>query len=367
MAGLTANRNDITLAGRMTLAQILRGGMLRAPVITPQGTAGTTAYGYKVEAITVNGEIPLSPEGQTATGNATLSPTNHNRIEWATFNGATGYNIYRTAAAGTPATTGLIGTTTALFLADTGLTVTGPIPQRMFGISHMSIGTGTPTTPPFGLNYQVGNSFQMDPVASGGTLTAVTLHNDFPVYNFTVNGVPNAFYFIEVNNTQQDKSMSFISDPPLQQNKFNHLFLTPIGSSGPFGLGQIVIEATNDAAVPTMGSSIIYLGYIQCDNTILSAVTATRMFNEIDRILPDELDFMHDKYLQGYSAGSLTGTGSTTKNLLVTGRFGPGISDTVREVAIFANDGQHMLAYAGFLAIPVTLGQRLRLRWRLAF
>jgi hypothetical protein len=66
--------------------------------VTPQGAAGTTAYGYKATALNTLGESTASGQFVTTTGNATLSGTNFNRITYAAVSGATGYNIYRGAA-----------------------------------------------------------------------------------------------------------------------------------------------------------------------------------------------------------------------------------------------------------------------------
>ena len=93
------------------------------PTITPQGTAGSTAYSYKVVARNATGTTDAGTAGSTSTGNATLDGTNYNRITWTAVTNATGYEIYRTASAGTPATTGWISSLGAVTtLDDTGLT-----------------------------------------------------------------------------------------------------------------------------------------------------------------------------------------------------------------------------------------------------
>jgi hypothetical protein len=324
MAGLDLNVNDITLAGRRMIASLFRSGIRAAPTITNEGAAGATDYGYRIEAVTEEGEVPLSPEGTTSTGNATLDGTNYNHVEWVPF-----------------------------------------------GISHMAIGRGTSVVPPFGINNRVGNNYQMEPAFSGGIIASVILHNDFPAFNFTVNGVPNVFYFIDVNNNQQDKAMSFTSDPPLVVDKYNHLFLTHAGTAGAFGLGQIEVVDTDTPATPVKGDAIIYLGYVLTTTEIRSVVTACRMFDKLGgpgTILPDEVEYLDDRFLVGsISIPSLETTAARTKNLLATARFGPGIADTIREVGVFANDGRDLVAYKGFLNLPITAGQRLRLRWRMAF
>jgi len=93
-----------------------------APAITNQGTAGAKSYSYQVVAF--DNTIPLSDlsaEGSTASGNATLTATNYNRITWTAVAGANKYKVYRSATDGNPATTGFIGETASLSLDDKGL------------------------------------------------------------------------------------------------------------------------------------------------------------------------------------------------------------------------------------------------------
>lgn len=91
-----------------------------APTITPQGTTGATAYSYKVVAQHRFGSTEASSAGSTATGNATLSSTNFNRITWTAVTGATAYLIYRTVGGATTGLIGVVGEVTQF--DDTGLT-----------------------------------------------------------------------------------------------------------------------------------------------------------------------------------------------------------------------------------------------------
>ena len=97
-----------------------------APTVTPQGTPGVVTWDYKVVAIDANGKkTAASTAGQTTTGHATLDGTNFNRITWTDVTGGVTYEIHRTAAGGTPGTTGLIGTVDAAVQTfdDTGLAI----------------------------------------------------------------------------------------------------------------------------------------------------------------------------------------------------------------------------------------------------
>jgi hypothetical protein len=78
-------------------------------VVSNPGTAGSTNYTYVVSAVSPSGEAPCAGV-QTTTGNATLTTTNSNLLTWYDVPGAQAYNIYRSAASGTPSTAGLIGT-----------------------------------------------------------------------------------------------------------------------------------------------------------------------------------------------------------------------------------------------------------------
>lgn len=94
-----------------------------APTVTPNGTPGATTWTYKIVAkkVPTSQFSAASSGGATLIGNATLSATNYNRIAWSAVTDANQYDIYRTIAGGTPATTGLIGSTNNIFFNDTGV------------------------------------------------------------------------------------------------------------------------------------------------------------------------------------------------------------------------------------------------------
>ena len=71
-----------------------------APTVVPQGTTGATAYSYVATSINEHGETTASPVGSTATGNATLTGVNFNRIQFTRVYAASGYRVYRTAGPG---------------------------------------------------------------------------------------------------------------------------------------------------------------------------------------------------------------------------------------------------------------------------
>jgi hypothetical protein len=104
--------------------------------VTTTGTPGGTSYTYKIVATDgVGGTTPASAGVAIATGNATLSGNNCNRLNWFENSGAYKYLIYRTASGGTPSSVGLIATVwpsqetpTGYFLSDCGLTGDTTIP-----------------------------------------------------------------------------------------------------------------------------------------------------------------------------------------------------------------------------------------------
>lgn len=98
--------------------------------VTATGTPGSTSYTYKIVATDgVGGTTPASAAGTNASGNATLSGNNCNRLNWFENSGAYKYLVYRTASGGTPSSTGLVATVwpsqetpTGYLLFDCGLT-----------------------------------------------------------------------------------------------------------------------------------------------------------------------------------------------------------------------------------------------------
>lgn len=90
-----------------------------APTVTPQGTTGAASYSYKITALNARGETIASAAGTTATGNATLSTANFNRVTWTSVGGSTGYRIYGRVG-GSEALVGQVGAGVLQF-DDTGL------------------------------------------------------------------------------------------------------------------------------------------------------------------------------------------------------------------------------------------------------
>jgi hypothetical protein len=115
----------------------IAGGLLLRPLgapegcaVSPQGTPGSTSWGYRVTAHSNSGETLASTEVTTAAGAAVLSATDFNRISWDRVEGATSYSVFRTTAGGTPSTTGRIRNTPNTQLDDVGLAASDAVPSE---------------------------------------------------------------------------------------------------------------------------------------------------------------------------------------------------------------------------------------------
>lgn len=80
-----------------------------APVVTPIGADEDGAWSYRIVALLSDGaHTAAGPAGSTANGEQTLDATNKNSLTWPAVPGAHSYDVYRVAAAFSPATLGKI-------------------------------------------------------------------------------------------------------------------------------------------------------------------------------------------------------------------------------------------------------------------
>lgn len=171
--------NDTGIAGDSTTAPstnttgavnfpVVGGGFSVPALATPaggavvnNGTAGAVTITYKVVALAPNGgHSAASASITTTTANATLSSTNSNTVTWDPVSGASGYQVWRTAAGGTPSSTGLIGTTAATLFTftDTGIagdSATAPTTNTTGGISVARLDDSGAAVFAQGVNYVV--------------------------------------------------------------------------------------------------------------------------------------------------------------------------------------------------------------------
>ncbi|MEP6708595.1 MAG: hypothetical protein ABJB32_00510, partial [Verrucomicrobiota bacterium] len=126
---ITSSGSSLDTSLSMGSANIVALTTPSAPTVATDGTAGTTTYKYAVTALNADKTETLpSAETTIATGNATLSTSGYNRVTITPVTGAGSYNVYRTASAGTPASTGLIGNTLRNLFLDTGIAATTAAP-----------------------------------------------------------------------------------------------------------------------------------------------------------------------------------------------------------------------------------------------
>jgi Lower baseplate protein N-terminal domain len=92
-----------------------------APVVTPIGNDEDGTWSYQIVALLSDGaHTAVGPIGTTANGEQTLDAENYNSLTWPAVPGAHSYDVYRVAAAFSPATLGRIANVPANEYDDTG-------------------------------------------------------------------------------------------------------------------------------------------------------------------------------------------------------------------------------------------------------
>lgn len=118
----TDNLVKVSISGGVPVATVFTA--LTTPtglVVAAQGTTGSTKYSYRVSAFNSVGETLAAVSVAITNGNATLSSTNYNKLDWNTVSGAAGYNIYgRKATAENGIGETKLSTVTAITYNDTG-------------------------------------------------------------------------------------------------------------------------------------------------------------------------------------------------------------------------------------------------------
>jgi len=113
------------------------GGFIINPLITPtglavvpQGTPGSTSWGYCITAYSATGETIECEEVMISNGAATLNGTNYNRLTWDAVVGAVKYGVYRTLAGGSPSSVGALCHTISTSCNDKGKVAAGGLPSE---------------------------------------------------------------------------------------------------------------------------------------------------------------------------------------------------------------------------------------------
>jgi hypothetical protein len=163
------------------------------PAISNIGAAGSTSYTYAVVAYAGSRSSVGSSTGTTKTGNATLSRTNYNQLQFYPSAGADKYCIWRISRSGDPSSTGNIGCISAIqargggdqwlafgYTANVG-SVTNP--YRFNDTGLIGDGAGLPTTNGTG---------QLISTVSTGT-APFSINSDTPVANLTLFSHPQVY------------------------------------------------------------------------------------------------------------------------------------------------------------------------------
>ncbi len=165
-----------------------------APTVTPQGTTGATSYSYKLVArvkglpnalgviIEASAKTDASTAGSTATGNATLSTSNFNRLTGITAPAGCddGFDIFRTVGGATQGKIATIAAGVTTF-DDTGFAADGSTAPST---NATGVGEWTPVDKLRDAYAQFGGTFVAtiqlegsvngtDPVSEGAAQTAV--------------------------------------------------------------------------------------------------------------------------------------------------------------------------------------------------
>jgi hypothetical protein len=258
IAGNLAASGNLFVQGTTSLVGGILGGATingvstpGAPTVTTNGTTGAQTWGYKIVAVTANGQTPAGTQGTTTSGNgvSTLTGSNFQSLSWAAVSGATSYKIYRTTLAATtpnPATTGLIGSTTGTTFNDTGLagdSSTAPTLDTSGTLTVNGNSLFKPTTDST-TAFQIQNS-------SGSSLVSVDSLNG----NITLNGA----------NSGQLQAWT---------NAGNSGFLAREGASSVYANGYVyVMGGINGGS----GSSTVQFAKVNADGTFGSWTTTNSM------------------------------------------------------------------------------------------
>ena len=229
------------------------------PRISNVGTAGSTSYTYAIAAYAGSGNSVGSPTGTTSTGNATLSRTNYNQLQFYPSAGATKYCIWRMASTGTPSSTGNIGCISAIqarggsnqLLAFGYTTNAGSVtnPYRFNDTGLRGDSTGLPTTNTTG---------QFVSTAATG-IAPFSIKSDTPVANLTLFAHPQVYEKGVLTNSEK----IYTNNQVLSAGTATHLFANSFTftSSSTFGCTCTDQTAVNVCkAVPASGNSVNLAG-----------------------------------------------------------------------------------------------------------
>jgi hypothetical protein len=238
------------------------------PTVTPQGTTGATSYSYAIGVVDAAGDVQAAgPDGSTATGNATLTGANFNRVTWTAVTGAAFYIIYRTVSGGTPSSLGIVGVVPGgtLTFDDTGIAASGALQDGtvkgrydLQSLSPWGLAAG-----PYATLGLFGGVATVDPNQMGTTLDP---HTPFSGYLEP----PVQLMPLRFGNNQFFQNKSFVVGPGPQGGDFttdvlvyddptDRLIVQPF-QRAPMMAGGEFDFATDQVRVPYFGRARFVLG-----------------------------------------------------------------------------------------------------------
>jgi hypothetical protein len=223
------------------------------PSISNLGTAGGTTYTYAIVAYDAVGNTVGSATGTTTTGNASLSNTNYNQLQWYPSGGALKYCVWRTAGGSSQ---GSIGCTSALQSRGGGFPFgyavnSGPVtnPYRFNDTGLRGDSTRLPTANTTG---------QLVSTVATGT-APFSIKSDTPVANLTLFAHPQVYEKGVLTNSEKIYTNSQV----LSAGTATHLFANSFTftSSSTFGCTCTDQTAVNVCkAVPALANSVKLTG-----------------------------------------------------------------------------------------------------------
>jgi hypothetical protein len=219
-----------------------------APAVTNVGATGSSSYSYYVVAKDAQGfQTLVSPVGSTATGNATLSSTNYNKITWSTVAGAVSYDILK-GDTGHSIALGVTGTT----FNDTGQATSAYTAPTRNGTADLTI------------DGQINEGGQ--PLVNKYTRSGLRIEND-PVLLFTNGGSSQASANVSFGSAFANASVMLAPCQVANAVSYTDAIMHPyfynvtatgysvrIASSGGANLGNVGSPANVTLSVMAVGS-----------------------------------------------------------------------------------------------------------------
>ena len=204
------------------------------------------------------------------------------------------------------------------------------------------------------VNPRLGNSLQMEWDTTGNQLK---IHNDYPVYKLD----GTTFYYAEGTDSASDYTIAKAS---FTQDKYSHIYLTDTYATP--RKGKIVVVPDSSYVQPSSPSgTIVYLGYVWRGPTTNDIITIEQ-FSNVIHFLGNEavtsITFV-DLYKSDITQPIDPLAMKKTNILKMQSFFGPGISGTIKEAALFLNG--KIFAYCYMADKVVTSSETVGISWNI--